>query len=80
MEGFVQLENIRPASPAPSSRQGAVVKLTNSDERGLAYAGCIGKPEDMASSRIQVRPDWTVSTESHIGMEQNERSFVKWDE
>jgi hypothetical protein len=79
-EGFVQLENIRPASLAPSSIQGAVAKCANSDEKGLAYAGGMGKPEEMARSRIQACTGWTVSTESHIGMEQNERSFVKWDE
>jgi hypothetical protein len=71
-EGFVQLENIRLASPAPSSRQGAVANRASSDE------GRPGKTQAvMAGSRIQVRTDWIVSTESHAGMEQHERSFVK---
>jgi hypothetical protein len=77
-EGFVQLENIRPASPAPSSRQGAVAKHASSDERRPSMTQAVmGKPEEMARSRIQVCTDWTVLTESHIGMEQYERSFVK---
>ena len=77
-EGFVQLENIGPASPAPSSRQGAIAKRASSDERRLSMTqAVIRKPEEIAGSRIQVRTDWTVLTESHIGMEQHERSFVK---
>ena len=74
----MQLENIRPASPAPSPREGAVAKRASSDERrpGMTQA-VMGKPEEMARSRIQVCTDWTVSTESHIGMKQYERSFVK---
>ena len=80
-EGFVQLEDIRPASPAPSSREGAVAKRESSEERRPSTTQAVmGKPEEMDGSRIQVRTDWVVSTESHIGMEQHERSFVKWDE
>jgi hypothetical protein len=74
----VQLENIRPASPAPSSRQGAVAKHASSDERRPSMTQAVmGKPEEMARSRIQVCTDWTVLTESYIEMEQYERSFVK---
>ena len=69
----MQLENIRPASPVPSSRQGAVAKHASSDEKQAV----MGKPEEMDGSRIQVRTDWVVSTESHIGMKQYELSFVK---
>jgi hypothetical protein len=77
-EGFVQLETIRLASPAPSSREGAVAKRASSDEgRPSTTQAVMGKPEEIAESRIQVRTDWTVSTESHVGMKQHERSFVK---
>jgi hypothetical protein len=37
----------------------------------------MGKPEEMAESRIQVCTDWTVSMENHIGMEQHDWSIVK---
>jgi hypothetical protein len=40
----------------------------------------MGEPEEMAGSGIQVRTDWTVSRESHIGMEEHSQSWVKWGE
>jgi hypothetical protein len=77
-ESFVELENIRPASLAPSSRQGTVAKRASSDERRPSMTQAVmGKPEEMARSRIQVCTDCTVSIESHIRIEQHERSFVK---
>jgi hypothetical protein len=79
-EAFVQLENIRPVSLAPSSGQDAVAKRASSDERRPSMTEAVmGKPEEMAGSRIQVSGGWTVSVESHIGMEQHGRSWVKLD-
>jgi hypothetical protein len=72
----VHLENIRPASPAPSSRQVAVAKRASSDERRPSTTQVVvGKPEETAGTRIQVPTDWTVSTESYIGMDPHEQSL-----
>ncbi len=74
----MQLENIKPASPSPSLRQGAAAKRANSDERRPSMTQeFVGKSEEMTGSRIRVRTDWTVSMESDIGIDAHEQSFVK---
>jgi hypothetical protein len=74
----VHLEDIRSASPAPSSRQGAVAERASNEEMRPSVAQMVvGKAEKTARLRIQVRKDWTVSTESYVGMDPHERSFMK---
>jgi hypothetical protein len=53
-----------------------VAKRASSDERRPSTTQVVvGKPEETAGTRIQVPTDWTVSTESYIGMDPHEQSL-----
>ena len=60
-------------SPAPS-RQGP--PDSDSEERGVRFADPKQSQENM--THIQVRNDWTVSSETYVGRKtENERSFMR---
>jgi hypothetical protein len=86
-EGFVYLKDIVSASPATSSRCGhgdADVERGSTEERErggggkvVAMPGVVEKAGRGGNARIQIQKDWTVSTESYVGMDSHERSFLK---
>lgn len=78
----MHLKDITGASPAPS-RQGVVVDVERASGENRASTDDRGRKGPMVvekrvnTTRIQVRSDWTVSTESNVGRERQERSFLK---
>jgi hypothetical protein len=89
-EGFVYLKDITGSSPVPS-RQGDLERASSEErggaglksgpvvvEKAVLGAGKQGRSwREERMARIQVRSDWTVSTESNVGRERQERSFLK---
>lgn len=72
-QGFVYLKDMGSDSPAPS-RQGP--PESDSEERGVRFT--VPKQSQEKTTRIQVRNDWTVSSECYVGRKaENERSFMK---
>jgi hypothetical protein len=82
-EGFVHLKDIMSGSPAPSRQGTTYLERGSSEERDPIGSGpmvvekAVKQEKQERKTRIQVRSDWTVSTESNVGRERQERSFLK---